>query len=145
MTNKQKQGLFSSATDEWATPQDLFDHYDAVYHFNLDPASTDENAKCEKHFTVADDGLHNDWGGYRVWLNPPYGRSIGGWVRKAYEESQKPNTVVVCLLPARTDTAWFHDYCAKGEIEFIRGRLRFGGSRWNAPFPSMIVTFGGRT
>lgn len=63
MTNKQKQGLFSSATDEWATPQDLFDHYDAVYHFNLDPASTDENAKCEKHFTVADDGLHNNWGG----------------------------------------------------------------------------------
>jgi site-specific DNA-methyltransferase (adenine-specific) len=145
MTNKQKQGLFSSATDEWATPQDLFDRYDAVYHFDLDPASTDENAKCEKHFTVADGGLHNNWGGYRVWLNPPYGRSIGDWVRKAYEESQKPDTVVVCLLPARTDTAWFHDYCAKGEIEFIRGRLRFGGSRWNAPFPSMIVIFGGRT
>ena len=76
-----------------------------------------------------------------MWLNPPYGRQIGKWVRKAYEEAQKPNTSVVCLLPARTDTAWFHDYCVKGNITFLRGRLKFGGCRNSAPFPSMIVVF----
>ena len=79
-------------------------------------------------------------GGQTVWLNPPYGRTIGQWVRKAYEESRQGATVV-CLLPARTDTAWFHEYCLQGEIVFIRGRLRFGGAKWNAPFPSMIVIF----
>jgi hypothetical protein len=76
-----------------------------------------------------------------VWLNTPYGRAIGEWVRKAYEESRKPDTVVVCLLPARTDTKWFHDYCAKGEVEFIRGRLHFSNYKWRAPFPSMVVVF----
>ena len=80
-----------------------------------------------------------------MWLNPPYGRTIGAWVKKAYEESQKPGTFVVCLLPARTDTAWFHDYCKKGYIQFIRGRLKFGNSKNSAPFPSMIVFFGGNT
>ena len=80
-------------------------------------------------------------GGQTVWLNPPYGRGIGKWVQKAYEEAQKPGTVVVCLLPARTDTAWFHDYCRKGKITFIRGRLKFGGSKNSAPFPSMVVEF----
>jgi site-specific DNA-methyltransferase (adenine-specific) len=135
------KGLFSSATPEWETPQELFDGLNEKHHFNLDPASTDQNAKCENHFTKLDDGLSKNWGGQSVWLNPPYGREIGKWVRKAYEESLKPGTTVVCLLPARTDTAWFHDYCAKGDVEFIRGRLKFGGSKQNAPFPSMIVTF----
>ena len=83
-------------------------------------------------------------GGCRVWLNPPYGRTIGAWIRKAYEEAQKPDTIVVMLLPARTDTAWFHDYCVKGEVEFLRGRLKFGGSKNSAPFPSMIVVFDNR-
>ena len=135
--------MFSSKTPEWATPQDLFDRLDAEYHFNLDPASTDENAKCEKHFTIAENGLLQNWGGYSVFLNPPYGREIGDWVRKGYEEAQKPETTVVMLLPARTDTKWFHDYCLKGNVEFLKGRLKFGGSKNSAPFPSMIVKFGG--
>jgi site-specific DNA-methyltransferase (adenine-specific) len=142
LTDAQLQAQFSSAKNNWETPQDFFDRYNEKYHFTLDAASSDENAKCEKHFTKDDDGLHNMWGGYTVWLNPPYGRDIGKWVRKAWEEGQKDNTVVVCLLPARTDTAWFHDYCVHGEIEFIRGRLKFGGSKNSAPFPSMVVVFG---
>lgn len=136
--------MFSSASEEWATPQDLFDRLNEKYSFNLDAASTDENAKCELHFTKEQDGLSKNWGGCRVWLNPPYGRTIGAWIRKAYEEAQKPDTLVVMLLPARTDTAWFHDYCVKGEIDFIRGRLKFGASRNSAPFPSMIVVFDNR-
>lgn len=136
--------LFSSASEEWATPQDLFDRLNEKYSFNLDAASTDENAKCERHFTKEQDGLSKNWGGCRVWLNPPYGRTIGAWIRKAYEEAQKPDTLVCMLLPARTDTAWFHDYCVKGEIEFLRGRLKFGGSKNSAPFPSMIVVFDNR-
>ena len=143
MTQEQLNGAFSSASDEWETPQSFFDSYDAIYHFTLDAASADDNAKCERHFTRAEDGLSRDWGGEIVWLNPPYGRTIAAWVKKAMEEGQKPNTTVVCLLPARTDTAWFHDYCSHGHIRFIRGRLRFNNSKYNAPFPSMIVIFGG--
>ena len=135
--------LFSSASEEWETPQELFDKLNSIYHFNLDPASTDENAKCSLHFTRQDDGLSKNWGGYRVFCNPPYGRGIGKWVQKAWEESQKPGTLAVMLLPARTDTRWFHDYCMKGSVKFIRGRLKFGKSRNSAPFPSMIVIFGG--
>lgn len=133
--------MFSSTTPEWETPKDFFEKYDTEYHFTLDPASTDENAKCKLHFTIQDDGLSKNWGGQMVWLNPPYGREIGKWVQKAYEESQKPGTTVVCLLPARTDTKWFHDYCKRGQIDFIRGRLKFGNSKSPAPFPSMIVIF----
>lgn len=133
--------MFSSTTPEWDTPQNLFDELNAKYNFTLDPASTDQNAKCENHFTILDDGLSKNWGGQSVWLNPPYGREIGKWVKKAYEEGMKPGTVVVCLLPARTDTAWYHDYCTKGKVQFIRGRLKFGNSKSSAPFPSMIVVF----
>lgn len=137
---KHYGGMFSSATDEWETPQDLFDRYDAVYHFALDPAATAENAKCDRFFTKEQDGLSQPWGG-AVWLNPPYGRQVGRWVEKAYRESRSPGTVVVCLLPARTDTRWFHDYCKRGEVEFLRGRVCFGDGRGRAPFPSMIVVF----
>jgi phage N-6-adenine-methyltransferase len=135
------ESLFSSQSDEWSTPQDFFNRYDSIYHFTLDVASTDANAKCDNHFTIAEDGLKQNWGGQTVWLNPPYGRQIGKWVEKAYQESRQPNTTVVCLLPARTDTKWFHDYCKRGTITFIRGRLKFGGSRNSAPFPSMVVVF----
>ena len=138
------QAQFSSQKDDWETPQELFDQLDRMFHFTLDAASTDENAKCEKHFTAEDDGLKQSWAGETVWLNPPYGRQIGKWVQKAFEEGQKPNTFIVCLLPARTDTAWFHDYIyrQKGvEIRFIKGRLRFGNSTNSAPFPSMVVIF----
>ena len=133
--------MFSSKTPEWTTPQDLFDRLNEKYHFNLDPASTDENAKCRNHYTLSDDGLTKSWGVYTVFCNPPYGREIGKWVEKAYNESIKPNTIVVMLLPARTDTKWFHNYCVKGKIEFIKGRLKFGGCKNSAPFPSMIVVF----
>lgn len=136
-------GLFSSNTNEWATPQKVFDELDAEFHFDLDPCSTHENAKCKRHFTIEDDGLAQDWGGAKVFCNPPYGREIGTWVRKCYEESRKPNTLVVMLIPSRTDTLWFHTwiYHKAREIRFIRGRLHFNESKQGAPFPSMIVVF----
>lgn len=130
---------FSSATDEWATPQALFDQYDWIYHFTLDPCSTDENAKCEKHYTREHDGLAQDWSGERVWMNPPYGREIGKWMKKAYEASLA-GALVVCLVPARTDTRWWHDYAMKANIHFLKGRVKFGAGAQGAPFPSAIVT-----
>lgn len=132
--------MFSSKSCEWETPIELFERLDARYHFTLDVCATSKNAKCKRYFTREDDGLSQEWSGV-CWMNPPYGRGIGQWVRKAYEASLLGNTVV-CLLPARTDTAWWHDYCMKGEITFIRGRLRFGGCSNSAPFPSAIVVFG---
>jgi phage N-6-adenine-methyltransferase len=132
---------FSSRTDMWATPQDFFDKYNAKYQFSLDVCAVKENAKCSLFFSPEQDGLSQNWSGV-CWMNPPYGRAIKHWVKKAYEESLKGSTVV-CLLPARTDTAWWHDYCMKGKIEFIRGRLKFGGSNNSAPFPSAVVVFGG--
>lgn len=143
MTDNQIGAMFSSATDEWKTPQDLYNRLDAIYHFELDAAATEENAKCRKYYAKEDNGLIQPWNGV-VWCNPPYGREIPKWVRKGYEEAQKPGTTVVMLLPARTDTAWFHDYCKKGDVTFLRGRLKFSGNKWNAPFPSMIVKFGGQ-
>lgn len=131
---------FSSASNEWSTPQDFFAATHAIYNFTLDVACTHENAKCAKHYTQTEDGLKQDWSKDRCWMNPPYGREIGLWMRKAYEESLR-GALVVCLVPARTDTAWWHNYAAKGEVRFIRGRLKFGGSRNPAPFPSALVTF----
>lgn len=130
-----------SQSCEWETPQDLFEALDRIHHFTLDPASTHQNAKCRKHYTIEDDGLQQDWTGETVFCNPPYGRGINRWVEKAWLDSRWPGTKVVMLLPARTDTAWFHDYCMKGKIEFLRGRLKYGKSKENAPFPSMIVIF----
>lgn len=129
-------GMFSSKTDLWSTPQALFDSLNAQYNFQTDVCATDENAKCKHYFTKEQDGLKQEWKGV-CWMNPPYGRTIKQWVQKAYES----NATVVCLLPARTDTFWFHEYCVHGEITFIRGRLKFGGSKNSAPFPSMIVVF----
>lgn len=126
-----------------ATPQDFFDKLDKEFHFNLDPCATSENAKCKNFFTKEIDGLRQNWGGCIVFCNPPYGRELHKWVKKAYEESKKPNTTVVMLIPARTDTKYFHEYVyhkAK-EIRFIKGRLKFGDSKNSAPFPSMVVVF----
>ena len=135
-------GMFSSTTDLWATPQSFFDELNAEFHFDLDPCATHENAKCPIYFTEEEDGLSKDWQGYRVFCNPPYGRAIGAWVKKCYEESLKPNTLVVMLIPARTDTSYFHDYIYhKAELRFIRGRLRFNEASQGAPFPSMVVVF----
>lgn len=135
--------IFSSASDEWATPQEFFDKLNEEFHFTLDPCALSTNAKCDKFFTPVEDGLIQDWGGETVFCNPPYGRAISHWVRKCMEESQKPNTIVVALLPARTDTRYFHEYIYQKakEIRFVRGRLKFGGCKNSAPFPSMVVIF----
>jgi len=130
---------FSSKTDEWATPQDVFDRLDAEFGFVLDVCATPENAKCPRYYTKRENGLLQKWEGV-CWMNPPYGREIGQWVKKAYTSALEGATVV-CLLPARTDTGWWHDYCMKGEIRFVRGRLKFGDSKTNAPFPSAVVIF----
>ena len=131
---------FSSESDDWATPQELFDELNKVHHFTLDVCASESNAKCENYFTKETNGLEQDWNGV-CWMNPPYGREIGLWMKKAYETSFK-NSKVVCLVPARTDTAWGHDYAMKGEITFLRGRLKFGDHKNSAPFPSAIVVFG---
>ena len=132
-----KEVMFSSATDLWETPQDFFDILNDEFHFDIDVCALPENAKCGKFYSPEDDGLSKNWGG-TCWCNPPYGRKIGEWVKKASES----NATVVMLLPARTDTKWFHDYIYhKTEIRFIKGRLKFGNSKNSAPFPSMIVIF----
>jgi len=129
----------SSATCEWETPKEFFEKIDSRYHFDIDVCATKDNAKCSRYFTADEDGLSQEWRGV-CWMNPPYGKSIGQWMRKAYESSQAGATVV-CLVPARTDTAWWHDYAMRGEVTFIRGRLKFGGTKHNAPFPSALVVF----
>ena len=133
--------MFSSKTDLWGTPQDLFDKLDAEFHFDLDVCAMPENAKCEQYYTPEQDGLVQEWTG-TCWCNPPYGRQIGKWVKKASE----CGTTVVMLITARTDTKWFHDYIyGKAEVRFLRGRLHFvsaGGEVMDAaPFPSMVVVF----
>lgn len=137
---------FSSKTVEWETPQALFDELNKEFHFDLDVCATKENAKCEKYYTLEDNGLTKNWtfyGGVK-WMNPPYGREIGDWVRKAYMWNKKHGVRTVALLPARTDTKWFHDYIYQKdnvEIRFIKGGLKFGDSKNSAPFPSMVVIF----
>lgn len=132
---------FSSATPEWYTPQEFFDRLNAEFAFTLDPCSTHENAKCDRHFTRDDNGLEKSWAGESVFMNPPYGREISEWMRKAYDSCNQSGATVVCLVPARTDTNWWHEYAMKGEIRFIKGRLKFGGAQTNAPFPSAVVVF----
>lgn len=145
-TNDQKV-MFSSAKQDWGTPQDFFDDVDAEFHFTLDAAADHENTKCVMWFTEEQDALKQRWFG-RVWVNPPYGRGITGkWVRRAYEQiygrtdDDRPS-IIVMLLPARTDTSYFHDYIyhqPNVEVRFIRGRLKFVGAKDPAPFPSMLV------
>lgn len=159
------QGMFTSSTDDWETPQNFFDKLNQEFEFKIDVCANSENAKCNKYYDSENDGLIHEWNG-SVWMNPPYGEpeqpckknckkkkcvnrgyhihkyipGVIDWTKKAYLSSLNGATVV-CLLPARTDTKWFHEYCTKGEIRFIRGRLKFGGAKWNAPFPSMVVIF----
>jgi phage N-6-adenine-methyltransferase len=131
--------MFTSRTDEWATPPETFKELDREFGFDLDVCATHENAKCDRYFTRDDNGLAQPWAGV-CWMNPLYGREIGQWMRKA-KASADAGATVVCLVPARTDTAWWHDYATKGEIRFIRGRLKFGGCQNSAPFPSAVVVF----
>lgn len=132
-------GLMSSASDNWATPQAFFDELNSEFDFELDVCADDLNAKCKRYFTKEQDGLKQEWTG-TVWMNPPYGREIAKWMSKAVQ-SWKSGATVVCLVPARTDTAWWHDYAIQGEIRFIRGRLKFGNSTNSAPFPSAVVIY----
>ena len=132
--------IFSQATDEWATPQWLFDKLNEQFHFTLDVCANEDNAKCKTFFSKVQDGLQQQWDGV-IWCNPPYGRQIKQWVKKASEAAASGNTVVM-LIPARTDTEWFHEYVyGKAEIRFIRGRVKFGDSKNSAPFPSMVCVF----
>ena len=137
------EGMYSSKSCEWETPQEFFDRLNAIYHFDLDVCATPENTKCNQYYTKEQNGLLQKWHG-TCWMNPPYGREIGKWMHKAYQ-SAKEGAIVVCLVPARTDTAWWHDTVMQGgQIQFIRGRLKFGNSRNSAPFPSAIVVFDGK-
>lgn len=133
---------FSSKSNEWTTPQHLFDELNREFNFTLDPCATDENAKCSKYFTIEDDGLSKDWSNDVVFMNPPYGREIKKWIKKAYEESLN-GAIVVCLIPARTDTTYWHDFIfdKADDIKFLKGRLKFGNSKNSAPFPSAIVVY----
>lgn len=131
--------MFSSKTDQWETPQDFFNKLNEEFHFDLDPCADAFNHKCDRYFTEVQNGIMQDWTGARVFCNPPYGREIGRWVEKCATGKAE---IAVMLIPARTDTKWFHDYIyGKAEVRFIRGRLKFGDSRNSAPFPSMVVVF----
>jgi phage N-6-adenine-methyltransferase len=132
---------FSSRTDEWPTPNDLFLQLDAVFHFTLDPCASPENAKCARYFTIEQNGLAQPWDGERVFMNPPYGRDIGKWMKKAADSK----ALVVSLVPARTDTRWWHEQVVGGGglVVFLQGRLKFGDGSGAAPFPSALVIFTG--
>ncbi len=130
---------FSQDSDEWGTPQWLFDSLNKEFGFTLDPCSDGDNAKCVNFYTMRENGLLRDWKTETVFMNPPYS-DVAAWMRKAYGAAQEGATVV-CLIPARTDTKWWHEYCMKGEIRFLRGRLKFGDAENSAPFPSAIIVF----
>lgn len=142
MNETTTKTMFSSKTNEWPTPIDFYNKLNERFQFTLDPCSTADNAKCSKYYTAEEDGLKKSWEGEVVFMNPPYGREIKNWIKKAYNESRKENTVVVCLIPARTDTKYWQEFCMKAaEIAFIAGRLKFGNSKNSAPFPSALVVF----
>jgi phage N-6-adenine-methyltransferase len=132
---------YMSKSNEWATPQDLFDRLDDEFKFTVDVAANEQNAKCDRYFTEADNGLAQSWVGERVWCNPPYGREIGQWIKKAAISKAE---IAVLLIPARTDTnAWHRWIFGTAEVRFVKGRIRFvnGNKPDNAPFPSAVVIF----
>lgn len=134
--------MFSSKTDLWATPQEFFDKLDGEFHFDVDVCALPDNAKCARYYTPRDDGLTQPWSG-TCWCNPPYGRSVGLWVQRAAQACAEGSTVVM-LLPARTDTRWFHEYLYQRpnvELRFLKGRLKFGDGKNSAPFPSLVAVF----
>jgi len=134
-------GMFSSRSDEWETPQYVFDILMREFNFQIDVCATHQNSKCSEYFTKENDGLIKEWSPFRCWMNPPYGTNIKKWMGKALNESKK-GALIVCLVPSRTDTKWWHEFAMKsGEIRFIEGRLCFGDGKQSAPFPSCIVIF----
>jgi len=133
---------FMSERSDWATPQDFFDQLDTEFKFDFDVCANANNAKCSNYYGIEDDALQKTWKGY-CFMNPPYGREISKWVKKAYESAFGGQATVVCLLPSRTDTRWWHDYVMKADtVRFIQGRLKFDGQSNSAPFPSVVVVFG---
>ena len=146
MNKSVQKVMFSSKTGEWATPQDFFDKLNWRFGpFDLDPCATPFNTKCANFYSPAENGLTKSWEGHTVFVNPPYGRGIEEWIKKGYKEAQNPDTKVVMLIPARTDTKYWHDYVMKAEmVFFIKGRLKFGDSENSAPFPSAVVVFSKR-
>lgn len=145
MDKSTQQTMFSSKTGNWATPQEFFDKLNWRFGpFDLDPCASTHNTKCTNFYTEAENGLEKSWEGFTCFVNPPYGRGIDKWIEKAYNEAKNPDTRVVMLIPARTDTKYWHNYVMKAsEIHFVKGRLKFGDSSNPAPFPSAIVVFDG--
>ena len=141
MNKNTQETMFSSKSNEWATPQHFFDQLEARFgDFTLDPCANKSNYKVKNHFTEG--GLEKDWSGHNVFMNPPYGREIKHWLKKAHEEGQKDNTTIIALVPARTDTRYWHDYIMKADaIYFVKGRLKFGNGDNSAPFPSAVIVF----
>ena len=137
-----QKAMVSSKSNEWATPQDFYDELNAEFGFTLDPCSTIENRKCERYYTIEEDGLSKDWSQEIVFMNPPYGGNTGIWIKKAFEESKKGSTVV-CLITAGTDRSYWHDYVLPyaAQIRFVRGRLKFNDVSETAPFASAVVIF----
>jgi phage N-6-adenine-methyltransferase len=132
-------GMYSSEIATWETPPDLFAYYDRRFRFTLDVCALPENAKCARYFTPEQDGLKQSWQGEWCWCNPPYGRAIGAWVEKAAKEAAP----CAALLPARTDTRWWHEWVAPfAGIEFLKGRVSFVGGSSAAPFPSAVALYG---
>lgn len=139
MINK---GLFTSNTNDWATPKKFFDELNNEFCFTLDPCATDLNHKCDKYYTLESNGLLQSWKGETVFCNPPYGKFLPDWVKKCYDEHIAHNITIVMLIPARTDTRYFHEFIyGKSEIRFIKGRLKFNDGKQSAPFPSMVVIY----
>lgn len=137
--------LFSSKSLEWETPQWLFDTLDNEFKFDVDVCASPVNHKLIPYLDIHRNSLTIPWSEhYRTcWMNPPYGRGIGKWMCKAYEESLKGCTVV-CLVPSRTGTRWFHDWVlGKADIRFLKGRLKFGSSKNSAPFDSILAIYRG--
>ena len=143
MDNKDKMKVhYSSKSNEWTTPDDFYSNLDKRFGFTLDPASDGVNAKCDKFYTQEDDGLSQDWYNDTVFCNPPYGRELKHWVKKAYDESLKSDNKIVLLIPARPDTRYWHDYIfGKASIYFVKGRLKFGNGKNSAPFPSAVIVY----
>jgi len=145
MNKQSTQVMFSSKSDEWSTPNELFVKLDRHWGFTLDPCASDDNHKCEKYYTIETDGLAQSWEGETAFVNPPYG-DIKAWVKKCHDETKDGKAIAVLLIPSRTDTRYFHEYCMKAShIYFVKARLKFSGHTNSAPFPSMIVAFTGQT
>jgi len=142
-TNKPKltSGLFTSRSEEWETPNYVYLPLNSEFKFQVDVCATTENAKCKIYFDKSVDGLKSEWSPFRCWMNPPYGREISKWMKKAFTESQR-GALVVCLIPSRTDTKWWHNWVMKSsEVRFVSGRINFSTSKNSAPFPSCIVIY----